>query len=78
MATVLERVPVDRISAEAREVHVGRTLLTLVAGFFYLLGWLAAKVVGGAVWCLAAIRVGWREARTSVARPEVVRSDSGG
>lgn len=74
MATVLERVPVDRINAEARQMQLGRTLLTLLAGFFYLLGWLAAKVVGvvwGAIaWCAAAVKVGWVEARS--------RPDGGG
>jgi len=73
MATVLERVPVDRISAEARDVHIGRTLLTLLAGFFYVLGWLAGKLVGGVAWCFAAVKVGWQESR-----PKPVRADGGG
>ncbi|MGH8952686.1 MAG: hypothetical protein ACRDX9_14855 [Acidimicrobiia bacterium] len=78
MATVLERVPVDRINAEARDVQVGRSLLTLLAGFFYLLGWLAGKAVTGLAWCFAAVRVGWREGRAVSVRPEPVRPDSGG
>jgi len=77
MATVLERVPVDRITAEARDVQLARTLLTLVAGFFYVLGWLAGKavgvVLGAVVWCFAAMKVGWQEARATPVRP-----DSGG
>lgn len=73
MATIVERIPVERISTEARDVHVGRTLLTLVAGFFYLVGWLAGTLVNGLAWCVAAVKVGWREAR-----PSPVRSDGGG
>ncbi|MGH9250131.1 MAG: hypothetical protein ACRD0W_11510 [Acidimicrobiales bacterium] len=78
MATVLERIPVDRINAEARDVQVGRSLLTLIAGFFYLLGWLAGKLVVGVAWCFAAVRVGWREARATPARLETARPDGGG
>jgi hypothetical protein len=74
MATVLERVPVDRISAEARQVQLGRTLLTLLAGFFYVLGWLAGKAIGGLAWCAAAVKVGWQEARPKPA----LHPDGGG
>lgn len=69
--TVLDRVPVDRITLEAREVHLGRALLTLLAGMFYVLGWTVAKlvnVVGFAVaWSWTAIKVGWVEGRASAA-----------
>lgn len=72
MASVLERIPVDRITSEAREMQLGRTLVTLLAGVFYVLGWLAAKAVGavwGAVsWCVAATKVGWMDARRPVDR----------
>jgi hypothetical protein len=73
MATVLERVPVDRINAEAQEIHVGRMLLALLAGFFYVFGWLAGKLVGGVAWCAAAVKVGWQESR-----PKPVRVDGAG
>lgn len=75
MATVLERVPVDRITAEARDVDLGRALLTVVAAVLFAVGWLAGKVVGGLItavaWSLAAVKVGWVEARRT-------RVDGGG
>ena len=60
--TVLDRVPLERISAEARQVQVGRLLLTLLAGLFYLIGWLVAKLLVGVVWCCIAVKVGYVEA----------------
>lgn len=67
--TVLDRVPVDRITLEAREVHIGRSLLTLLAGLFYVIGWTVAKLVNilgfAVVWSWAAIKVGWVEGRAS-------------
>lgn len=67
MTAVLERVPVDRITAEARQIHPGRTLLTVIAGVLYGLGWLAAKTLAVAwlavAWSFAAVKVGWSDAR---------------
>lgn len=67
MASVLDSVPVDRINAEAREIDLGRTILTVLAAALWLIGWVAGKTAGfvfGAVaWSLAAVRVGWRDAR---------------
>lgn len=61
-------VPLDRITAEANEIHIGRLLLTLIAGFFYGLGWIAAKTfiaVGFMLsWSIAAVKVGWKDARS--------------
>jgi hypothetical protein len=65
MATVLDRVPVARISEEAADVHPGRALLTIIAAVFYVVGWVAAKVVGAVAWSAAAVKVGWQEARTT-------------
>lgn len=76
MAHVLDRVPVDRITVEAREVNLGRTFLTLLAGLLFGIGWVGAKVFGGLwlvlraigfglAWCGVAVRLGWRQARTS-------------
>jgi len=77
MTTILDRVPVERITAQARQVHAGRTLLTLVAGFFFLLGWVAFRVVAvmwlAAAWCAVATREGWREARKAEAARKVRR-----
>ena len=66
---VLDRVPVDRITVEARQVEIGRTLLTLLAGLFFVLGWLAAKLVNvvwfAVAWSWTAAKVGWKEGRAS-------------
>lgn len=60
-----ERVPVARISAEAREVRFGPAVLTLVASLLFGLGWLAAKVCTvvwtALTWSFAAVRIGWQE-----------------
>lgn len=55
------QLPVDEITAQAREVRFGRTLLNLIAflliGFGKCLGfvWLAV------VWSFLAVRTGWRD-----------------
>lgn len=60
-----ERVPVARISAEAREIRFGPAVLTLLAGVLFGLGWLAAKACAVAwaalTWTFAAVRIGWQE-----------------
>jgi hypothetical protein len=64
MATnLLDRVPSDRIQAEARQVHLGRALLTALVGVFWLLGWLAGKVTVAVGFAWAAAKVGWQDAR---------------
>lgn len=69
--TVLDRVPLDRITTEARQIHFGRLLLTLIAGLFFAVGWSVAKlfaVVWFAVaWSAAAVKVGWQEGRKPAA-----------
>lgn len=68
----LEQVPLQRITAEARQVHFGRTVLTIMAGLLFGLGWLVAKTLGGIwlalAWSVTAVRLGWAEARSSTAR----------
>jgi len=63
---------VDRISAEAREVHFGRVLLTIVAAVLFGIGWVAYKVCRTALlalaWCAVAVKVGWQDARADGAR----------
>lgn len=67
MTTFLDRLAVDRITHQARDVHFGRTLLTLLGSMFFALGWLAFKVAAvlwlACVWCAVAVREGWRTAR---------------
>jgi hypothetical protein len=67
MANVLDHIPVDRITAEARQVHVGRTVLLVVAAVLYAVGWLAGKTLTvlwlALAWSGTAVKVGWTEAR---------------
>ena len=60
---LLDRVPVDRIQDEARQVHLGRVLLTLLVGIFWALGWLAGKATLAVGFAYAATKVGFLEAR---------------
>lgn len=69
MATVLERVPVDQITAEARQVNVLQVVLTMIAAVFYGVGWVVGKFFLVLAWCAVAVRTGWREARAP--RPDV-------
>lgn len=68
MTAVLERVPVDRITAEAKDVEFWRTVLTVIAGVLYGLGWLVGKTFTVAwrvlAWVGVAVKVGWQDART--------------
>lgn len=56
----------DRITAEARRIHLGRLLLTLLAAVLYGAGWGTRTVLGAVwfsvTWCVAAVKVGWIEA----------------
>lgn len=69
---VLTRVPVEQITREAREVHFWRTVLTVIAGLLFGLGWLAAKTFAllwlAATWTVVAVRVGWQEGRKTTKR----------
>lgn len=71
--TVLDRVPVEAITARARAVHPGKVLLawltaaaTALAGLLYLLGWVPAKLLRGMwlafVFVAAAVAEGWADA----------------
>lgn len=71
MTAVLERVPVDRITAEARDVQFWRTVLTAIAGVLYGLGWLAGRTFTllwrAVAWVGVAVKVGWQDARAAEA-----------
>lgn len=69
MAKVLDAVPLERIDAEARQVHLGRALLTLLVGLFWLLGWLAGKATLAIGFAYAAAKVGFTEARNPTGGP---------
>lgn len=63
---LLERVPIQRIEEQARPVDLGRLLMVLVVGFFYVCGFATRKVVlvlgVGLGWAVAAVRTGWQDA----------------
>jgi hypothetical protein len=59
--TVLQRIPVDEISAQAREIRPGVTLLRFVAFLLYAVGKTAGYAWLIPVWCFLMVREGWRE-----------------
>lgn len=61
-ASALEKIPVERISAQAREVRTGRALLAVVAAVFFAVGYLCGRVVPLLMWCCFAVREGYRSA----------------
>ena len=64
--SVLDRVPLDEITAQARQVRFGRSVLTLAAAVLFGIGWTVAKVLAvaflAAAWSWTALRVGWESA----------------
>jgi hypothetical protein len=66
--TVFNEAVTQRITAEARETHFWRTVLTVIAGLLFGLGWITYKAFAVlwfvAAWIGVAVRVGWQEART--------------
>ena len=67
MTTLSERIPVDDITAQAKQVHFWRSVLTVIAACLFGLGWIAFRFFAvtwfAAVWCGCAVREGWREAK---------------
>lgn len=58
---VTAQIPVEEITARAREVQFSRVVLTLIMGFFYVIGWTAGHAWVGMVICALSIRRGWLE-----------------
>lgn len=58
---ITAQIPVDEITARAREVRFSRVVATLFLGFFYVLGWLAGHAWVGVVSLAFAVRDGWRD-----------------
>lgn len=56
-------IPLDRISAEARQVNWARVVLTILAFPLYVLGWLAGKGFLAIAWAGLAVKAGWQDAR---------------
>lgn len=63
MTALTERIPLDEISQQAREVKIGHTLLTIIASVLFAVGWLAARGFYCLAWAAVAVKVGWREGR---------------
>jgi hypothetical protein len=67
LTTVLDRVPVERISERARTASPGRVVLTVIAAVLFGLGWVTYKALAGVwfviAWCGAAVAEGWQSAR---------------
>jgi uncharacterized membrane protein YedE/YeeE len=65
--TFLDRDRTTRITREARDIHFWRTVLAVLAGVLFGLGWVVAKVFGVAwlalTWTATAVRLGWQEGR---------------
>ena len=66
--TVLEGVPVDRITAEAHRMRASAAILAMIAAPLYLLGkavfWLLLGLALGAKWIGSAAKIGYLDART--------------
>ena len=67
MTTLSERIPVDEITSQARQVRFWRSVAVALATCLFVAGWLVAKGFGiawfGLVWCGCAVREGWRDGR---------------
>jgi len=61
MSAALERVPLEDITAQAREVRFGETVLRLVVFLLICTGKAAGYAWLVPVWCALAVRQGWRE-----------------
>ena len=82
MTTLTYRLPaetVGEITEQARQVHPGAVLLSVIGGLLFAIGWIVAKLFGvlwlAMVWCAVAVRMGWRSAKgrpSSVPDVEVV------
>jgi hypothetical protein len=68
---VLRRVPVEQITREAREARFWRTVLLVLAGVLFGLGWLAFKTFAvvwlAMAWTATAVKLGWKAARAPAA-----------
>jgi len=63
VTTITQRVAVEQITREARQVRFGQVFLAVIAAVFFGIGWLAARLFLGVAWCAVAVRVGWQEGR---------------
>lgn len=78
--SVLDRVPVDEITDEARQVDLGRVALTVLAGVLFAVGWLFGRLALAIAWAGVAVKLGWRQGRTATVASAVAsgRRDEAG
>lgn len=63
MTAVLDRIPVEQITADAKKVDAGRAVLSLLALIPFIIGWIAGKIVLTVAWVGLAVKAGWLDAR---------------
>jgi uncharacterized membrane protein YciS (DUF1049 family) len=63
VTSIAERVQLDDITAQARQVRFGRLLLTVLAAVFFAIGWTFGRVFYGLAWCGVAVKVGFQAGR---------------
>lgn len=71
--SVLDRVPVEAITAKTPEVDwakVLRLFVALLALPFVAIGWTAKAVVFAVMWMWSAVAVGWELGPSSARAPE--------
>jgi len=68
-AVLPDRLAVDDITRQAREIQPARTVLSWVAAALFFVGWLAYQTCAVAwliaAWVFVAVREGWRAAKVS-------------
>lgn len=62
-----DRVPIDLITADAKQARPGRAALGLIGGIIFGLFWALSKVCAvlflSGAWCASAAKMGWRQAQ---------------
>lgn len=63
---IQDRVPIDAITADARQADPGRAVLGLIGGLLFIVGWVIRKIFGvlflSGAWTFSAVKLGWRAA----------------
>ena len=62
-----DRVPIDAITADARQARPGRAVQGLIGGIFFGIFWCLGKtfmlIFMSGAWCASAAKMGWRQAQ---------------
>lgn len=68
-----DRVPVEQITADARQADPARVLQALFGAIFIAIGWTVGKICTvifmSVAWCFSATKYGWRASRGTLNRP---------